>query len=271
MKNILIPTDFSFNAWKASAFAFKVFEQELCIFYFLHVGKPSTKKLENENTAFTNQASLERLIEKVKTCNSNGNHKYKSVVRFGHLNESIDELQKEIFFDLIVMGTRGETDPKDRFLGKNSLNIVETVNFTPVLLIPKKANFIPFEKKEIVFATRYEKEFSSYEIKFLRDFATSWNASIRILYVQEEEKLSKKQEERKEDLHLHLGNLPHSFHTLTNIEVPIGIHSFLHSRNSDLLVLNHRREGFYRGLFSGKLSKEIGSQAKIPLLFMPSK
>ncbi|SHF92246.1 Nucleotide-binding universal stress protein, UspA family [Salegentibacter echinorum] len=271
MKTILIPTDFSLNAWKATMFALQVFKEELCVFYFLHVCEPSAKNIKDENITISNQANLKKFITKVKTYNKNGNHKYKAIIKFGQLNNSIDKLQKEIFFDLIVMGTKGETDSRNRFLGKNSLNIVEVVNFIPVLLIPEKAQFIPFEKKEIVFATRYEKEFSPYEIKFLRDFSSSWNACIRILYVQEEEKLSKKQKERKEELHLHLGNLQHSFHTLTNIEVPIGIHSFLHSRNSDLLVLNHRRKGFYRRLFLGKLSKKIDSQSKIPLLFMPSK
>lgn len=275
MKNILVPTDFSINAWKATAFILKVFENELCVFYFLHANKSyahnQRSSENNKKVTANNELKLEQLIEKVKSVTKNENHKHKCVVKASQLKNAIEELQKEIIFDLIVMGAKGETEPKNRLLGTNSLNIIEAVNSTPVLIVPKNAVFLTHHKKEMVFATRYEKEFSLYEINFLQDFAATWNASIRILYVQEEEKLTKKQEERKEELHLHLGNLTHSFHTLTNIEVPIGIHSFLKSRKSDLLVLNHHKKGFFRNLFSKDLPEQLKSQSQIPFLFMSSK
>jgi K+-sensing histidine kinase KdpD len=122
----------------------------------------------------------------------------------------------------------------------------------------------------MVLATRFDKSFSIAEINFLIDMTKKFKASIRILYIQDTEDLSEEQENKKEELHEHFEKISHSFHTLTNIEVTKGIHSFIQSRNSDILVLNHKKRGFFRNLFSKSLLKELGKKPQIPIIFMPA-
>jgi hypothetical protein len=246
----------------------------LCNFYFLNACKPEfytpdingksllQAKIENNNL-------MNKLLKEVAMVNQNQNHRFKSLIIESWLNDAVIEVQKEIIFDLTVMGTKGETEPDDRIFGTNSMNVIETVDHMPVLLIPDKSVFVPEVKKEMVLATRFDKSFSIAEINFLIDMSKKFKSSIRILYIQDTENLTEEQENRKEELHEYFKEVSHSFHTLTNIEVTKGIHSFIQSRNSDVLVLNHKKRGFFRNLFSKSLLKELGKKPQIPLLFMP--
>ncbi|MBZ9730978.1 universal stress protein [Salegentibacter sp. JZCK2] len=275
MKNILIPTDFSANAWKATVYAFSFFQNELCDFYFLNACKPEfyTPDINGKSllqAKAENKIKMDKLLKEVAVINKNQNHRFKWIILESWLNDSVIEIQKENIFDLIVMGTKGETKPDDRIFGTNSMNVIETVDHLPVLLIPEQSVFVPEVKKEMVMATRYDKSFSIAEINFLIDMAKKFKASIRILYIQDTEKLTEEQENKKEELHEYFKEVTHSFHTLTNIEVTKGIHSFIQSRNSDILVLNHKKRGFFRNLFSKSLLKELGRKPQIPILFMPS-
>jgi len=274
MKNILIPTDFSANAWKATVFAFSLFHNELCNFYFLNACKPefytpdiNGKSLEQAKTE--NRILMDKLLKEVALVNKNKNHRFKSLILESWLNDAVLEIQKEIIFDLIVMGTKGENEPDDRIFGTNSMNVIETVSGMPVLLIPDNSVFVPEVKKEMVIATRFDKSFSIPEVNFLIDMAKKFKASIRVLYIQDTENLTEEQETRKDELHEYFKDISHSFHTLTNIEVTKGILSFIQSRNSDVLVLNHRKRGFFRNIFSKSVLKKIGKKPQIPLLFMP--
>ncbi|MBZ9631440.1 universal stress protein [Salegentibacter sp. LM13S] len=275
MKNILIPTDFSANAWKATVYAFSLFQNELCNFYFLNACKPEfyTPDINGDSllrAKAENKILMNKLLKEVAVINQNQNHRFKSLIIESWLNDAVVEIQEEIIFDLIVMGTKGETEPDDRIFGTNSMNVIENVDHMPVLLIPDNSVFVPEVKKELVLATRFDKSFSDYEINFLIDMAKKFKASIRILYIQDTENLSDEQKNTKEELHDYFKDVSHSFHTLTNIAVTKGIHSFTQSRNSDVLVLNHKKRGFFKNLFSKSLLKELGKKPQIPMLFMPS-
>ena len=275
MKNILIPTDFSANAWKATVYAFSLFQNELCNFYFLNACKPEfyTPDINGASLAQAkseNKVLMNKLLKEVAIINKNQNHRFKSIIIESWLNDAVVEIQNEIIFDLIVMGTKGETEADDRIFGTNSMNVIETVDHMPVLLIPENCVYVPEVKKELVLATRFDKSFSDYEINFLIDMAKKFKACIRILYIQDTENLSEEQLNTKEELHNYFKDVSHSFHTLTNIEVTKGIHSFIQSRNSDVLVLNHKKRGFFQNLFSKSLLKELGKKPQIPMLFIPS-
>ncbi len=275
MKNILIPTDFSVNAWKATVYAFSLFQNDLCNFYFLNACKPEfyTPDVNGNSLAKAkaeNKVLMDKLLKEIAVVNKNQNHRFKSLIVESWLNDAITEIQEDIIFDLIVMGTKGENEPDDRIFGTNSMNVIETVDHMPVLLIPDQSVNVPEVKKEMVMATRFDKSFSIAEINFLIDMTKKFKASIRILYIQDTENLTEEQENRKEELQEYFKEVSHSFHTLTNIEVTKGIHSFIQSRGSDILVLNHKKRGFFKNLFSKSLLKELGKNPQIPIIFMPT-
>ncbi len=71
-KHILLPTDFSDNAWSAAVYALKLFTNEECTFYFLHSTKmrvstmsPMTNKLleHMSKTALKDLKELKEMAE----------------------------------------------------------------------------------------------------------------------------------------------------------------------------------------------------------------
>ena len=46
MKKILLPTDFSDNAWNAIEYALKLFKDEVCTFYLLNTYTPAVYNIE---------------------------------------------------------------------------------------------------------------------------------------------------------------------------------------------------------------------------------
>jgi hypothetical protein len=64
------------------------------------------------------------------------------------------------------------------------------------------------------------------------------------------------------------GDVVHTFHTLTDIKVAPGIHSFIESRDSDLLALINKKHSFLNSIFTKSLVKEIGYKPQVPVLVM---
>lgn len=48
MKNILIPTDFSENAWNAIEYALRFFSKSSCNFYILHVNTSEVSRFQEQ-------------------------------------------------------------------------------------------------------------------------------------------------------------------------------------------------------------------------------
>jgi hypothetical protein len=63
MKNILIPTDFSENAWNAIVYAASLFKKNECSFYLIHVN-PIDPNSGSEGTMFLPPELFEERAEK---------------------------------------------------------------------------------------------------------------------------------------------------------------------------------------------------------------
>jgi hypothetical protein len=61
--NILLPTDFSDNAWSAIVYAFKLYEEEDCAFYFLHSTKIKESGMSDKLLRVMNENTKKELIE----------------------------------------------------------------------------------------------------------------------------------------------------------------------------------------------------------------
>lgn len=153
MKNILIPTDFSKNAWNAVSYAMEFFKEQRCTFYFLHTYTPSFYRMDYvlggpsfsaipDKGLDISQAGLERTIEKVRTGYANPRHTYEMMSAFNILTDEINELTVAKDIDMVVMGTQGATGAKELFLGSNTVYVIRKAR-VPVLVIPEKFKFKP--------------------------------------------------------------------------------------------------------------------------------
>ena len=85
-KNILLPTDFSDNAWSAAVYALKLYANEECSFYFLYSSKlkvsrisiHSNKLLEVMRKKYLKE--LSKLKQMAEATNANANHNFEIIL-----------------------------------------------------------------------------------------------------------------------------------------------------------------------------------------------
>lgn len=278
-KNILIPTDFSGNAWNATIYATSLFRNTECTFYLLNAFQryhlttesliepdPGDENYERERE--TSQRGLEELVDGLQTRQDHNNHHFKMISVYNTVTEAVKESVKKHDISLVVMGTRGETDDINFLYGSNAISVMEKVENCPVLVVPDHSSLPEGILREVVFATNYKSPYYKKELDQLIEIAGSYKAAIRFLYVEDNDTFNKEQEKNKEELELFFEHLPYSFHTLKNKKAVAGIHAFIESRGSDLLVIYERKHGFFTEFFSKSLVKEIGEKPLIPTLVL---
>ncbi len=181
---------------------------------------------------------------------------------------AVKETLKKKDIDLIIMGTKGENNPVNAIYGSNAVNMMEKILDCPVLVVPNKDSKKEDPVNEIVFATNFKYYYKRKELAVLADIARNHKAPIRVLYIQENDGLSRDQETNKEVLEDYFSDFVCTFHTLTRVKVAKGIHSFIESRNSSMLALFSRKHGLFTSLFARSLVSEMGFHPQVPVLVL---
>src|SRR5690606_4326437 len=128
MKRILLPTDFSANAFNAIEYAVQFFSEEKCQFYLLNTFTPAI--FDNEyviyHTSTTSMVNyhkqdsiykLKKIIRKIKEVHPNKKHSFKAMASFNLLSEEIKFQVRDKKIDLVVMGTKGATGASQFLFG----------------------------------------------------------------------------------------------------------------------------------------------------------
>ena len=118
MKNILIPTDFSENAWNATRYAIELFKNEACVFHLLNTYTPAIASsrfmaasidggvLEN-GAQLCSKRGLQNVVDRINKAYTNPKHSFKVSSSFSFLVDEIKETIEEQNIDLVVTGTKG--------------------------------------------------------------------------------------------------------------------------------------------------------------------
>ncbi len=276
-KKILIPTDFSKNAWNAITYAGDLFKKQECVFYLVHAyniinytigdstaiepGSPSYEK-----SSVASQEGLERIIEMLKYRETGNKHTYKTVSRYGDPLSVMQSLIEQKDIELVIMGTKGESDSSNALFGNNTITAMENIRNCPVMSVPQEVHHV--KVSEIVFPTSYKTHYKRRELLHLVKFAKQQEATICVLHIDQNHKLSKNQEEKKLLLEDCLEGAAYSFHHLENTNVNKGVRDFVESRDSSMVAIINRKHGLFEQLFLSPMVKEFGMLHKVPLLVM---
>ncbi len=274
-KKILLPTDFSKNAWNAIVYAIELYKNEVCDFYILNVFNSTGYALESmtipepgerlyEEAKEKSEKGLTKILERLSFRDDNPDHKFFMVSQFNSLLEGIKNLVDKKDIELIVMGTKGDSDAANIIYGNNTVLVMEKMRSCPVLAIPKEACFKT--PKEIVFPTDYKTHFKRRELKYLIEIAQISNAAIRILHISDSDELTEEQKNNKQLLEENFEGIEYSFHTLHNVGVRSGLSSFVESRESDMVTFINRKHTFFGSIFSKPMVKNLGYHSKVPVL-----
>ncbi len=277
-RKILLPTDFSNNAWLAITYALELYKKDTCNFYVLNVftavGNPidslvnmepgsdlyETAKLNSEN-------GLAKVLDKITLLNlASPEHHFEVLSRFQNPVEAIRNIVEEKDIEIIIMGTKGETNSRTKLFGGVAIDVMEKVRNCPVIVVPEKAKHkLP---KEIVFPTSYKTHLKRRELSYLIDLAKKFNASIKILHIATEDNLSEKQLNNKRLFEEYFKGIDYSFHTLSHIKVPAAINCFVQSRESDMVAFINKKHAFFGSILTNPLVKEIGYNSTVPLFVL---
>ncbi|QDO94971.1 universal stress protein [Formosa sediminum] len=278
MKNILLPTDFSENAWNAIEYALQLFKEETCNFYIIHsfdqpdsssyMGVTSAMAKEsiyNAQVEFSKQG-LRDVLAKVKSTYPNPNHTYKCVSIYKQFKDAVKKVVVDYKIDCIVMGTKGASAIKEITVGSNTAGLIGVVN-CPIIAIPKHTQFKGI--KEIGISTDYDIEFTEKGLQPLMELAKSNASLISVFHIMDRvKKLTTQQEEKSEILRKLLSNFSANYFTLTDIGVITGVRAFVQSRNLDLLCVIAREQDFLKRILNQSYSKTISSKSNVPLLIL---
>ena len=178
MKRILLPTDFSENAYNAISYALHFFKDEKCHFILLNTLYNSDYIIYSSlNTLYENNSlkKLEQLRKHIVTEFNNPNHEFESVSSFNMLYQEIEERAKNKEIDLIVMGTNGASGGEEILFGTHTVHAIQIAK-CPLLAIP--SNYKYKELEHILFATKYEIDFAQYQMSLIKNLAEKRNAKI---------------------------------------------------------------------------------------------
>lgn len=196
--NILLPTDFSDNAWSAAVYALKLYADKECAFYFLHATKMRVSKMSNFSNKLTKIMSenakkdLAELKELAETANANANHKFHTILSTDELQIALETAIKKHNVNLVVIGTKGATKAKELLLGSNTVRTINKIKSCPILIVPEEYDFVL--PNQIAFATNFEREYGDKELRLLKNMATLYNSKIRAVCVKQEGDLNETQE-----------------------------------------------------------------------------
>ncbi len=274
MKNILIPTDFSNNAWNAISYAMEFFKSERCKFYFLHTYIPAFYRMDYAmgGPAFSAipdmevdvaVAGLEKTLKDVKEQYPNPKHTFEIASAFNTLTDEINELSEKKGIDMVVMGTQGATGVKQLFLGTSTVFVIRKAK-VPVLVIPEHCKFNPI--KNILFPSDYSSPYKKEEVYTIVEAAKIHEAKITVLHVKEELNLPKAHAENKKLLLKHLRNTSNTEVEVMGKTMPGAILEYIEDHQIDLLAMMNHGHSFFERILIKQNIDQIGFHVHIPFL-----
>lgn len=279
-KRILIPTDYSKNAFNALEYAIRLFEHHDCEFFILNcyylsgmdrdnLLVPEPTKEAQKDVETRSKANMEKLKNRIATFEKNKKHSFHYETIFGPFFETTKTFVNENKMELIIMGTQGQSDKKTVILGSNAVNMMEKIRFCPIMAIPHNVTFK--NPNEIIFPSSYRTHYKENELHTLVEISKITEAPIRVLHIQNKKVLSKDQEENKNLLNRILEGAVVTHHKLFDLDVNDGVMAFVQSRESEMIAFVNKRHNFFGSIFSNPMVKELGMHTKVPLLAMHDK
>ncbi|MDY8134909.1 universal stress protein [Aquimarina sp. 2201CG5-10] len=274
-KKILLPTDFSKNSWNAISYAIELYKNAECDFYILNVFNVTGYAIDSmmvpepgerlyEQAKEKSEKGLGKILDRLSFRDNYLGHKFYAVSQFNSLLDAIKDLVEKKDIEMIVMGTKGTTNAMSVVYGSNTVLTMEKVRNCPVMAIP--SDVIYQEPKEIVFPTDYKTHFKHRELQYLIEIARISNSAVRFLHITNDNSLDKEQENNKDLLKEYFENIPHSFHTLKNVDVQGGLSCFVQSRDSDMITFINRKHSFFGSILSKPMVKSLGHHTTVPVL-----
>lgn len=269
MQKILIPTDFSDNAQKATDFAITLFGTDATYTLVHSYDVPHSGAtmlisiadiLEKDSLQLLNETKA-KLLEKYP--DMEGHIDVRPIM--GPTTVGVRKLVSVDGYDMVIMGTKGATGLKQVFVGSVAANTMVELD-CPVIAVPQDAPLrVP---KKIVFAVDDQGLNEGKVPQKLADLANLLNAEVLLLNVipvGELAHVGSNDQSNAVGIPV-FGNVRHSVHFIENDDVKKGIVTFIQESGADMLAMVTRKNDFVSNLFGTSNTKQMMMSTRIPLV-----
>lgn len=278
MKHILLPTDFSENAYNAICYAVQLYKDVACRFYILHTYNPinmgvggivdtynssGLQDLEKEVAANKLREIEDSLYEKF----SNARHTFITMVSFNLLISQMKIVIKENDIDLVIMGTKGVTAAKEIFIGTNTMYAIKNLKF-PVIAVP--SGFKYEQPSEVLLPTDYKFSKTNKYISLIRELCEVHASRLHVLNVYYNFGLKDKQQQTDAFLDAFFIDNVCLFHVSERQELIEAIEHFETKCKVNLLVMIHVKHNFFENLLFAPVVNQMVYHSNVPFFVIPS-
>ncbi len=179
-----------------------------------------------------------------------------------------DEIAKQSeLYDMIVMGTTGESGLLERVFGSVSSSVSQRA-YCPVLLVPDEVAYQPL--KNLVYASHYDTQ-GAEVINRLIAFNRHFNAHLHFVHVKREKDAPLEAEHRElfEEL-FKKGEPPFSFDIaeVAGNSVSEGLSEYAKANNAQLIVMATRHRSFWDNILHRSQTKRMALNTAFPLMVL---
>lgn len=264
MKKILVPVDFSDASINAIEYAMEIAKRYQSSITLLHVCSPpyADPSMDAISTSQFLQSILENANEQIDNLITNYASATIAISKHVLVGSLASFMQEEEGVDLIVMGTTGASDTINKYIGSNTVSVINSTRI-PLIVVPKQ---LKYQISKVIYATQLEfEEFDS--INSAMQFCNHLNASMDFVHVETEGELdivsdsaiiAKMKEKFGEHILIHFYN---------HNRVIQGLNEFIDEHHYDLLIVAHRDRNFIARFIDPGSTKSIALYSHAPVLF----
>jgi len=269
MKSILIPTDFSKNAGYAIEYGAEIAKKmnaSITLLHSFHV-PIFADQVYIEETTIDNWAKdcKTKLNEMADDLIKKYGIAVKTEVKIGFAVEEIVSPHEK--FDMVVMGSRGESDLQDVFIGNVAIDVIQRSNM-PVLVIPPKAHYTPINN--IVLACNKEEFITDKVSRVIKEFVKTFNSKLYILnIVNEYEGPVSAAYNETNKIKSHFDGIDTSVNVLVENKIVTGISEFSENINAGLVVMLPDKHTMMERMFTEIHTRHMAKITHRPLLVVP--
>ncbi|PHN92740.1 universal stress protein [Maribacter sp. 6B07] len=275
MKNILIPTDFSDNAWNALIYGITFFKKTQCTFHIVHINAINTNSsgeaalyvspdILEETILAEPKEKLQHLLKRIEKLPLNAKHNFKVQAIYGFLINELKTLVINKKIDLIIMGTKGATGLKSVSIGSNTGNVITKVPCN-VMAVPENACYENIH--EIGFPSDLNIAYDIKVLETIKDIILLKRSALRLLYISgANEALSQNQTKVKNFILDYFKDNVCTYHNITGKNIDESVQCFTESRNLDMVIMVAKNLNFLERILFRPTVEKISYHTKVPFL-----
>ncbi len=265
MKRLLVPTDFSENAYKALVYACDLAKKtnvEVILLNSFQAPSSTANVMINfiDILEKDSKKDLEKLATQIRL--EYPNIKFITFSAYGTLTEAIKRAENKFEIDLIVMGTAGASNVSSKIFGSNTTDVLKKADL-PVLVVPIAAGFKPW--KNITFATNLLEDKNDCPFEPLKKITSIADSNLNLLTVVDKDVVINLSE-IEDRITPKLKGTNFTITIVENQSVVDGILNFINETPTDLLVMIRKNYGFIEKLFHTSVTKKVALSSNKPIL-----